>query len=275
MSAAATCPNCGSPLTANARFCSQCGQRRIGDADRRLPALLRASAQEVTDLDGRLLPSLIALLFRPGRLSREYRLGRRRRYLSPVGLFLFANLLFFLAPSISDLSLVFEDQYTLQPYSASMRPHLDARIASSGMSMDEFAAAYDGRVGDIAKSMVIAHVPLIAFVTFVLTLRKRFFYADHVVAALHFFAFLMLYFTLAPLTLMPLMAGINALPLVSLPVRLISLALLLAYAIVMLRTAFDLRWWAAVVFVVPFIAGFLGAHYVYRLMQLWIGVLLV
>lgn len=269
------CRNCDLQLAAPDRYCAACGQKRIDDADRRLPALARASMKEVTDVDGRLLPSLLALLFRPGRLAREYRLGRRRRYLSPIALFLFANLVFFLAPPGSDLSLVFYDQYSIQPYSEWMRPKLDAAIAAREMTFQQFSAAYDARIGDLAKSMVIVHVPLIALVTLLLTYRKGFYYADHVVAALHFFAFLMVFYALMPYTLLPLLAGINRLPLVALPTRLVTMGLLLVYVLAMLRRAFDLKWLTAVVLAPLFTAGFLATHYVYRLLQLWIGLAIV
>lgn len=270
-----TCRNCGAALAAADRYCAACGQKRIVDADRRLPALARASLAEISDVDGRLLPSLWALVFRPGFLSREYRMGRRRRYLSPIALFLFANLVFFLAPTITDLNLVFYDQYTMQPYSEWMRPTLDAAMASRDMTLEEFGAAYDARIGDLAKSMVIAHVPLIALATLLLTFRKGFYYADHIVAALHFFAFLMLYYALIPYTLRLLVAGINLLPYVTVPLRAATIVLLLAYMLAMMRGAFDLKWPTAVALTPPFLLGFIGAHYVYRLLQLCIGLALV
>jgi hypothetical protein len=88
----ATCPNCGAPITAN--YCPQCGQ----ETSLALPtvrALLREAAGRYIALDGRLLRTMSALLFRPGFLTREYFAGRRRRYVRPARLFLVLSLALF------------------------------------------------------------------------------------------------------------------------------------------------------------------------------------
>jgi hypothetical protein len=88
----AICRNCGAP-TAGA-FCPRCGQ----ETNLRLPTLrefLREAAGRYVAFDGRFWRTLIALAFRPGRLTREYFAGRRRRYIRPARLYLFATLVFF------------------------------------------------------------------------------------------------------------------------------------------------------------------------------------
>lgn len=50
--------------------------------------MLREAAGRYVALDGRMWRTLIALLFRPGFLTREYFAGRRRRYIRPARLFL-------------------------------------------------------------------------------------------------------------------------------------------------------------------------------------------
>lgn len=293
MADASVCTNCGAELAPEQRYCGACGQKRIDDADRRLPALVRSSLEEVTDLDGRLLPSLWALIARPGRLSREYRLGRRRRYLSPISLFLLANLAFFLAPTISDLNIDFYDQYTIQIYSDWMRPHLDAAIVDRipedaeitepriqddpafAAARKSFAADYDARIGDIAKSMVIAHVPALALGTLLLTFWRRLLYADHVVTMLHFFTFVMLYYTLMPFTVIPVLRALDALPFWDVPIWSIAMTLKFIYLPFMFRTAFDLRWYAAVPVSIVFLGVLLYTHLGYRLLQLWIGLAIV
>ena len=85
----------------------------------------------------------------------------------------------------------------------------------------------------------------------------------------------MVFFALVPFTLQPLLAGISQIPNVTLPLRPVTTVLLLAYVLAMLRGAFDLRWATAVVLMPPFMVGFLASHFVYRLLQLWIGISLV
>ncbi|MDR6990673.1 DUF3667 domain-containing protein [Luteimonas sp. 3794] len=102
------CPNCGAPLYG--AYCAACGQPRLRDADRRFMHLLRQVFGALTNLDNRVWRSFRALFFRPGLLSADYIAGRRARWLPPISLFVIANLLFFLAPPLSDFTLPFDDQ---------------------------------------------------------------------------------------------------------------------------------------------------------------------
>jgi len=86
------CRNCGAP--APGEFCPECGQ----ETKLRLPTLrefLREAAGRYVALDGRFWRTMGLLLFRPGRLTREYLAGRRRRYVRPARLYLFSTLVFF------------------------------------------------------------------------------------------------------------------------------------------------------------------------------------
>ena len=90
--AATLCRNCGASVAG--KFCPQCGQ----ETELRLPTLrefLREAAGRYVALDGRLWRTVQPLVMRPGFLTREYLAGRRRRYIRPARLYLFATLIFF------------------------------------------------------------------------------------------------------------------------------------------------------------------------------------
>jgi hypothetical protein len=83
-----TCRNCGAPV--DGAYCATCGQ----ETALRLPTLrefLREAAGRYVALDGRFWRTVFALLARPGFLTREYLAGRRRRYIRPARLYLFAT----------------------------------------------------------------------------------------------------------------------------------------------------------------------------------------
>jgi hypothetical protein len=93
----APCRNCGAvpvPQTPPPHFCAQCGQERTLH-----PPTLREFLHEFIGhyvaLEGALWRSLALLLGRPGRLTREYLEGRRRRYVLPLRLYLTASFVFF------------------------------------------------------------------------------------------------------------------------------------------------------------------------------------
>ena len=79
------CANCGKSLSGP--YCATCGQR--ANIYRSFRDLLEELAQDVFKLDLRLTRTLPLLVFRPGKLTRDYIQGRRATYVSPIGMFLF------------------------------------------------------------------------------------------------------------------------------------------------------------------------------------------
>lgn len=87
------CRNCGTVLAG--QYCSRCGQRARG----RLISiweLIRDAFGDLFELDSRLWQTLIPLLFRPGRLTRDYLMGRRARFMPPFRTYLVLSVVFFL-----------------------------------------------------------------------------------------------------------------------------------------------------------------------------------
>ncbi len=87
------CLNCGTGL--KGPFCYYCGQPDRNFL-RFFPALLRELMSDFLDLDSRFARTIKPLLFKPGRLTRDYLEGRRFRYTPPMRLFLFSSIAFFL-----------------------------------------------------------------------------------------------------------------------------------------------------------------------------------
>ena len=98
------CHNCGADAQGN--YCPNCGQ----ETQIALPsafAFLRDAAGRYISFDGRMWRSLVALLFRPGFLTREYLSGRRRRYVRPARLFVALSIVFFAVLRLSSGSTNF------------------------------------------------------------------------------------------------------------------------------------------------------------------------
>jgi hypothetical protein len=87
------CLNCGTDL--KGPFCYYCGQPDRNFM-RFFPALLRDLMEDVLDLDSRFMRTIKPLLFKPGRLTKDYMEGRRFRYVPPMRLYIFSSILFFL-----------------------------------------------------------------------------------------------------------------------------------------------------------------------------------
>ncbi len=93
LTGSARCLNCGTPL--EGPYCHYCGQPDRNFM-RFFPALLREFLAEFLELDSRFTRTMVPLLFRPGRLTRDFLDGRRFRYTPPLRLYLFSSIIFFL-----------------------------------------------------------------------------------------------------------------------------------------------------------------------------------
>ncbi len=143
-----TCHNCGAPLTGP--YCAGCGQR---DQPLRIPLhrFLGQSLVEFFGVDGRVWRTLLALVFKPGTLTREFLAGRRQRYLRPLRIYLSATLLFFfliqLLDPVSRLESAFEDRNSAVLDStvtaATYLDYLDARLSEEAVEVSEYAALAD------------------------------------------------------------------------------------------------------------------------------------
>jgi hypothetical protein len=87
------CRNCDTTL--DGLFCPACGQRDV-DFERPFFALLGEAVSEAFDLDGRAWRTVRTLFAQPGRLTEEFLAGKRKTYTSPLRLYLFISVAFFL-----------------------------------------------------------------------------------------------------------------------------------------------------------------------------------
>jgi hypothetical protein len=86
-----TCLNCAAPLAG--RFCPECGQP--AHVHRTLGHVFEEFLHGVLHFDTKAWRTLPLLVFKPGKLTREYVHGRRARYIAPFALFLFTVFLMF------------------------------------------------------------------------------------------------------------------------------------------------------------------------------------
>lgn len=95
------CLNCGAQLTGP--YCQMCGQK--GHLHRTISAIGHDLIHGVLHLDGKFWRTLPLLVWRPGDLTRRYVHGERAKFVSPLGMFLFAIFLMFAVLQIYGLSL--------------------------------------------------------------------------------------------------------------------------------------------------------------------------
>ena len=93
------CLNCGLVFEVPDEFCPRCGQenhQRI----KSVRLFLIDSFKDVVDIDSRFYRSIKPFLFKPGRLTNEYVLGRRKHFVQPIRLYLLLSFIYFFISSI-------------------------------------------------------------------------------------------------------------------------------------------------------------------------------
>jgi hypothetical protein len=98
------CLNCGTEL--QGPFCHYCGQPDKNFL-RFFPVLLRELMEDFLDFDSRFMRTMKPLLFKPGKLTRDYLDGRRFRYTPPLRLYIFSSIAcFFIAALVAGDKIV-------------------------------------------------------------------------------------------------------------------------------------------------------------------------
>ena len=146
----ASCKNCSAPLTG--QFCADCGQRAHHAST--LAEVGHEILHGITHFDSKTWTTLPLLLFRPGKLTRDYLDGKRSRYIAPVPLFLLVVFVMFFVLGFVSV----DDQFEVSKGDPAMAVRdaeeidtaladLDSRIAAARQrgALQEAASLANGR----------------------------------------------------------------------------------------------------------------------------------
>ena len=187
-SSSPACPNCSSHLVAE--FCARCGERQPSRIDTTIRHIAGEVSEEFVSLDGRLWRSIVALLSRPGFLAQEYFAGRRTRYMRPFSLFLVLNVvLFFLQPYTGLFRYSYREYVTVDGRAI----RAESRRSELGLSKSQFEARFDDSLRDQKKSLLLFAIPVLALVLLVMYAGSGRTYVEHLVFAVHAYAFTIFY----------------------------------------------------------------------------------
>ncbi|PYL99578.1 MAG: hypothetical protein DMF19_12030 [Verrucomicrobia bacterium] len=219
------CENCGAPMAGP--FCAQCGQAAI-DYRRSFRHIIVDVLDSFLNWDSKFFATIGWLIARPWHLTNQFLAGRRVRYVHPLRLYLLVSILFFFvvnywaksihadqpeaktspspeaavppqptaiaspAPSVGSPSppgdfgpLVQFDKPPSDPFEKWLEQRAKEKMGEHGSKMALFIATLFSNL----PYMMLCCIPLFAFVLKVLYVRKRIFYIDHLVYALHIHSF--------------------------------------------------------------------------------------
>ncbi|MFO1337845.1 MAG: DUF3667 domain-containing protein [Burkholderiaceae bacterium] len=254
-----TCRNCGEPLgTPRPNYCGHCGQ----ETHLKPPTVMEFAQQfggSYISMEGALWRTLLLLLFRPGRLTREYLSGRKRRYVLPLRLYLTISVVALLALQWSgavqappDKPMVqFDDsaerndtRIDLGGILAGMKDgkfvcnglpeawceRLRERFMLDSKSMEKELRQVPQRFVSHWGSAMFALLPLYALFLKLVYIDRGMRWSEHLVFALHLHAFI---FAMVLLQLVPL-GWVRALAWLAMPV----------YSVIALQVVYGGRWWS-------------------------------
>lgn len=162
MNASNKCKNCGTHLESDFKYCPSCGQE-VRDSASSIGAFFTHFLNDYFTFDSKIIRSFKPLLFKPGFLTLEFLGGKRVRYITPLRLYIFISIAFFLVLSL---------------------------LGSDATATDSEEAFWDAFFGNYLPKIFFLLLPLFALVLHLLYIRRKQPYVKHFVFSLHFHAFL-------------------------------------------------------------------------------------
>lgn len=176
MDSGVICPGCDQK--SNGEFCMHCGEI-IKHQRLSLRTLINSVPDVFFDVESGLFYSILNLLKRPGTVVRRYFAGDRSRNYKPLKFVLFIGglwaLLYFRFHIQGDSSSFYEQIFN------------DAKTGrNTGKNLDEFNDQY-------TSLFLLLQFPIIAFMTWIVFHKRKYFYGEHLVANAYFIAEVSLY----------------------------------------------------------------------------------
>ncbi|MFD0797687.1 DUF3667 domain-containing protein [Maribacter chungangensis] len=258
------CLNCNTYVAGY--FCPQCGQSVRDNTDRSIGKLLGDFLDNIFFYDNRFLISLRYLFRYPSRITVEFLAGKRKKFVSPVTLFLFVNVIYFFVNPLSDYSISLEDQYT-QPYAPLIKDWINGRLQNEGLDFSTYSSTYQNMSDTISKSVIIINIPMIALGVYLMAFKKRRFYYDSLIFTFHFFSLFLASWILLDWidTLIAMLAGHEESVIAAISFLLFTFAIPLCYAILGMKKFLDIKWYWAIPGGIGVILAVAFANVCYRL----------
>ncbi len=165
------CPSCGQPF--NTPYCPSCGERRLTEKDSSITVLVKDALSFLFDADGKLINSVKTFVLKPGKYIQEYISGARKKYISPIKLFLIANAFYFFFPAFDTFKTTLNTQLHRLMQSDLTYNFIQVQIEQSGIGFEEYQTQYNEITSIISKVILIALPFIFGCLTWALNLSSR------------------------------------------------------------------------------------------------------
>jgi hypothetical protein len=172
------------------KYCHACGQKRIKAEDKKLKHFLEEFFASLFFADGKILRSFRLMFSKPGGLSRSYISGARKKYVSPLQMFFFANLLYFLFPLGGSFNTNLDSHLNHQIYSNWASERVQRHLEVESISYAEFKKSFERQSDQNGKLLLIILVFLQGlFMKLLFMNKKELYFTDFLAASAYFTAF--------------------------------------------------------------------------------------
>lgn len=185
------CKNCKRNLLG--KYCHHCGQKKITSEEKKLKHFIEELFSSLFVADGKALITFKYLFTKPGALSKSYIGGATKQYLSPLQLFFFANLIYFLFPLLNTFSTGLDTQLKSQIYSDYVEETVQDYLSEKGVSYEYYQDKFEQKSNNLGKVLLIILVICQAlFFRLYFIKRKELYMVDFLTAASYFISFYIL-----------------------------------------------------------------------------------
>ena len=197
------------------QFCSGCGEKKLGPADRSLRHYLDVVIDFLTHFDSKGYRSLWYLVTRPGFLSVEQLRGSRVRYAKPLALFISINVVYYFSIALFGAN-TFTTPLSVQLHSNDYYPafasrKVEGQLQADKIGYDAFETKYNEKANVLSKTLIFLFIPIYAMIFYALFFTRRRYFVEHAVVATHLWTFILLLLaTVVPLLAAALMWWSNA-----------------------------------------------------------------
>ena len=198
------CLNCGSQVLGN--YCHSCGQH-TREHNQGVWQFVLEFLEEFIRFDSKFLRTIVPLIIKPGFLTREWVAGKRVRYISPLKLYISLSAICFLMVSLTTHPNVVNVGNGEAQSIAEARTAIDRDKESTNSEFKKWILDQTGKftqdgstgaarrqefndkfVGRLSTANLIL-LPIFALLFKFLYIRRSKFYVEHLVFALHYYAF--------------------------------------------------------------------------------------
>ena len=205
------CENCGHFV--EKRFCPECGQENVVTRQR-FYYLFTHFVEDFVHYDSRFWKTILYLLFRPAKLTREYLAGKRKLYVPPVTLYIFICFITFTIPVIlpdsgqkkNEKKHQSRQTETLSDTVPNTAPEAqpDNKKYNVVFHKQDYSSKFEELIKDFDKEKwierikhdfqkaIFFYMPVFAFWLWLFHSKKKWYYFDHGIYTLHYFSFILL-----------------------------------------------------------------------------------